>query len=630
MLLLVHLLVLALFVTPSLSFTVPTSSGATRRASSLQVSLADTQTSERGTSAVEFPILADDGVWVIENEQQYQAFLLANTDKLVILKVYAPWCRACKGLSPKFLQIVHQEDYQDLPIAFCQLSIQNQKAFVQSIGVLALPTIQLYVGLNLVDNFPCGPSKVPILKKKLTQLINDHVDMNTKQLKDNVVVENLLEKQGLKQDSKNETETAVAMSTTDSSVSSPLELDMKEKSELVSRIPYLQDLNLADLDSVFAKAKQLTFEAGSVLMRQGKRGRTFYILRKGEVEVLISQAQIDPMVGTNRFYLGAVINVLGPGDFFGERSLITGEPRAASLRATEEVTVWAFDKDDFPASSVLSGRTLHTQDLLEVNDKYGVSLNSLYMDEVTKQIKESSIENQKRGSVNSPQQIIGVDTEDDLDYDEDASFGSMEGVWPVAQPDPAMTQSNDAIFNLLTRFRMIRQVSQCFRYIVNTRARWGDDGIRSRRNLLVRRLSPSQRTQFLDTFKIIDSSGDGKISLLELKRVMESIGEEKSDDELTTLFNKAHDAIDGESILTEQDFMGIMAEAEFYYLFRDIFASLDTNGSGFVKAKDLDRVLSGVRDLISDDRKSIIDVDDEDMLIDYEQFSRMLLGTALI
>jgi hypothetical protein len=86
----------------------------------------------------------------------------------------------------------------------------------------------------------------------------------------------------------------------------------------------------------------------------------------------------------------------------------------------------------------------------------------------------------------------------------------------------------------------------------------------------------------------------------------------------------------GPGVMTFEDYMGIMAEAEFYYLFRDIFASLDEKGSGYVKASDLDRVLCGVRDLISDDRKSVIDVDDKDMLIDYEQFSRMLLGTTLI
>mmetsp|Transcript_15400 Transcript_15400/g.27962 ORF Transcript_15400/g.27962 Transcript_15400/m.27962 type:complete len:81 (+) Transcript_15400:286-528(+) len=75
------------------------------------------------------------------------------------------------------------------------------------------------------------------------------------------------------------------------------------------------------------------------------------------------------------------------------------------------------------------------------------------------------------------------------------------------------------------------------------------------------------------------------------------------------------------------EFIGIMAEAEFYHLFRDTFKAIDKQDSGYLKARDLDRVLCGMRDLISDDRKSIIDVEDEDMLIDYEQFSKMLLGT---
>jgi len=32
---------------------------------------------------------------------------------------------------------------------------------------------------------------------------------------------------------------------------------------------------------------------------------------------------------------------------------------------------------------------------------------------------------------------------------------------------------------------------------------------------------------------------------------------------------------------------------------------------------------------ISDDRKSIIDVEDQDIQVDYEQFAKMLLGAAL-
>ena len=63
-----------------------------------------------------------------------------------------------------------------------------------------------------------------------------------------------------------------------------------------------------------------------------------------------------------------------------------------------------------------------------------------------------------------------------------------------------------------------------------------------------------------------------------------------------------------------------------YYLFMETFAALDKDNIGFLKAGELDRVLCGMRDLVSNDRKSIIDVEDEDMLINYEQFAKMLLG----
>jgi calmodulin len=77
------------------------------------------------------------------------------------------------------------------------------------------------------------------------------------------------------------------------------------------------------------------------------------------------------------------------------------------------------------------------------------------------------------------------------------------------------------------------------------------------------------------------------------------------------------------------EFMGVMAEAEFFYLFLDTFNALDKDNTGFVCAADLDRVLCGMRDLISQDQMSIIDVEDKDMLVDYEQFSRMMFGAKL-
>jgi thiol-disulfide isomerase/thioredoxin len=104
------------------------------------------------------PLLGDDGIYHITNREEYDALLQANPDQIIVLKVYAPWCRACKGLEPKFAGMVHDPKYETLPVLFADLSIQHNKAFVQQIGVLALPTIQFYIGQAVQDNFPCGPS----------------------------------------------------------------------------------------------------------------------------------------------------------------------------------------------------------------------------------------------------------------------------------------------------------------------------------------------------------------------------------------------------------------------------------------------------------------------------------------
>ena len=614
----------------------------------------------------DFPQLGEDGIYRIDNKAQHQAFLQAHKDELVILKIFAPWCRACKGLEPKFVQIAHDETYaKELPTVFAQLSIQHNKEFVKSLGVLALPTVQFYVGGALHDNFPCGPSKVPILKRKLAQLIQDHVDPQTRRVKESSIeyYQNQLAEQQQEQETDdqvvdgdkagtiastatkkattvvaNATEAIGASAITETA--QPPKPTAEERRAIISSIPYFSEMSLADADAVLDKARLLTFEPKSIIMREGKPGRTFYILKQGEVEICQATTfAYDPLVVPSS-YLGTVINRLQAGEYFGERAIITGEPRAASIRATDQpVTCWALDQDDFPHSSPLSGRTRGLQSdvqLDNVNDKYGVNtFDDIYEQEALTQVRQSQTASQIRGSVNTPEMIRGVDTDDDENVDGVAFDYSAMNVPPTSRSTAESTAgvkvspgNNDAIFTVLRRFQLIRQVSQCFDYIVETNAQWGTEGIRKRRQFLVKRLSPSQRADVRETFGLIDASGDGLISLLELSRVMESIGETKSDEQLMQVMSNA--SLDGRPEMNLQDFEGLMAEAEFYNLFRDVFSTLDTKNSGFVKAGDLDRVLNGVRDLISDDRKSLIDVEDADVLIDYERFSRMLLGTALI
>ena len=159
---------------------------------------------------------------------------------------------------------------------------------------------------------------------------------------------------------------------------------------------------------------------------------------------------------------------------------------------------------------------------------------------------------------------------------------------------------------------------------------FGQSGTIRRRTILAKMLNRNQMQSIKDAFKLVDEDDNGEITLMELQRIMHSVGDDRSEEELMEALEIGHfKAQDGKQITTEEDFTGLMAEAEIYHLFLDTFKVMDPQNSGFVRAKDLDRVLCGVRDLISDDRHSIIDVEDKEMMVDYEQFARMLLGTSL-
>ncbi len=80
------------------------------------------------------------------------------------------------------------------------------------------------------------------------------------------------------------------------------------------------------------------FGRGEVLVRQGDEGNSFFIIEHGRVEVLVK-----PEGSTTE----ASVAVLGPRDFFGEMSLLAGDRRTATVKATEDVRVVIIDKDAF-------------------------------------------------------------------------------------------------------------------------------------------------------------------------------------------------------------------------------------------------------------------------------------------
>jgi small-conductance mechanosensitive channel/CRP-like cAMP-binding protein len=86
-----------------------------------------------------------------------------------------------------------------------------------------------------------------------------------------------------------------------------------------------------------ATAAVKTFAAGECPVIQGEAGDSFYIIRRGTVAVIVEK---EP--GRS-----VVIAELGPGNFFGEMSLLTGAVRTATIRVKEDAEFVVIDRENF-------------------------------------------------------------------------------------------------------------------------------------------------------------------------------------------------------------------------------------------------------------------------------------------
>jgi len=79
------------------------------------------------------------------------------------------------------------------------------------------------------------------------------------------------------------------------------------------------------------------YDAGDFIFRKGEAPTNFYVLEKGEVEILRATN------GTGE----EVVAVLGAGSFFGERALVDNRPRVMSVRARTPVEVLVMGRNVF-------------------------------------------------------------------------------------------------------------------------------------------------------------------------------------------------------------------------------------------------------------------------------------------
>lgn len=110
--------------------------------------------------------------------------------------------------------------------------------------------------------------------------------------------------------------------------------------DVLKKVELFNHLAIGDLHRFYDALTPVRFEEGERIINKGDEGSVFYIIQEGVVKCH------DIGLGDSQF----VDQILGVGDWFGERALLTGEPRAANVTAISNCILMAISRETFEAT----------------------------------------------------------------------------------------------------------------------------------------------------------------------------------------------------------------------------------------------------------------------------------------
>ena len=110
-----------------------------------------------------------------------------------------------------------------------------------------------------------------------------------------------------------------------------------EIADILKQTDIFSALSQRELKRVARMARVRDFVSGDVIVKEGNKAAGCFIIASGEVEVVKSKNGSSPVV----------LSKLGPGEVFGEMSVIETRPRFATVRASADTKCVAIKRDDF-------------------------------------------------------------------------------------------------------------------------------------------------------------------------------------------------------------------------------------------------------------------------------------------
>jgi len=112
---------------------------------------------------------------------------------------------------------------------------------------------------------------------------------------------------------------------------------MANYAELLSHVSIFEHLDPLALDRLGARLKALSFERDGLIVSQSDPGDSMFIIDQGRVKVVLYGDSGREVI----------LSIFRSGQFFGEMSLLDGQPRSANVIALEAAKLLVLSRDDF-------------------------------------------------------------------------------------------------------------------------------------------------------------------------------------------------------------------------------------------------------------------------------------------
>jgi type IV pilus assembly protein PilB len=168
----------------------------------------------------------------------------------------------------------------------------------------------------------------------------------------------------------NQSFTGAAGSSDSSAAGTAPALSGGEPQHFLQRIKLFSALSSDECQQVVKRMKRRDFPPHTIIVREGQPGNSMFFMTSGVVEV----RKKDPNTG-----IDFLLSEMGPGQNFGEMSLLTGKPRTATVTAIQPTTCAVLEQPDF-------------QSVLMQYPKIGLALTTILAERLEEANKQSGIE----------------------------------------------------------------------------------------------------------------------------------------------------------------------------------------------------------------------------------------------